>query len=466
MGILDEIKKPKSEVVRRIFIKRRLKFTGKFEDTWLDITKDVTKFGRIKKTIDAKRPFKFKFSNFTFEVANVSGAYNPHDNESSLWYGYLNQQRTLVKVEVAFFNVDSTTAEYKFINEFPETVVWDEAQWDAPNSVFDAPGAAVFTGIISGDLGVGDSNKIKFNVKPLISVFEDYPASRLSGYASGGISASTFIENMRDETDSAGEYVFRPFFGDTTTYWDISATSNIYANLDTSGSKDVLTRSCWQVIEKLSEAENFVPFVTGGGTFKFISRDAVATAAAYEFHGAGSFSPTYGNTIKNISDYGFKQTKYYSRVQIKYKEENTATAYVTTESDFKVGPANNPWILGDRTLKIDNTFFGTATVAQTAADSLFTDISALKNELSFSTSLILGLDIFDRFSVYYDPTEVNGNSLWDIKDWSDGAAGNDAHLVWDKTDGEQIVLSGEEFKFLSYEIDLDRLENKFIAREL
>lgn len=98
--------------------------------------------------------------------------------------------------------------------------------------------------------------------------------------------------------------------------------------------------------------------------------------------------------------------------------------------------------------------------------ALFNDLSALKKELSFKTSLILGLDIFDRFAVYYDPSETNPNSLWDLKNWADTTAGDDSHLTWDQSDGEQVILSGAEFKFINFSINLDSLECDFLAREL
>lgn len=466
MGVFDEAAKPKSNVRRRVYIKRRDQFTGLFESDWLEITDDVKKFGKIKKTIDATRPYKFTFSNVQIEVANVDGRYNPHDSENSLWFGYLNQQRTLVRIDISFYTVDTTSKEYKIIDEFPKQSLWDEDLWDTESAIYDSTDSTIFTGIISGDIGISDNNSVRFNIRPLTHLFEDYSASNLNGYTSTGITASQFAESLRDAQDSSGNYVFRPFFGDTTTNWNIDSSSNIYSNLNTTTAVDIVDQTAWDVLEKLAEAENYVPFVDGSGVFNFIDRDSVATAASYEFHGAGSFDTTYGNTIIKINSFGFKISKYYSKVTVKFKEDNTTTSYVTSEGSFEVGAANNPWVLGDRQLKIDNTFFGTSTVAQTAADNLYNDLSTLKRELNFESSLVLGLDIFDRVSVNYDPTQVNASSLWDLNDWADNVTSTDADLIWDKTDGEQIRLSGEEFKFLSFEIDLDNLKNRYIAREL
>ena len=466
MSVIDEIAKPKSNVVRRIYIKRRTLETGLFEPEWFEITKDVIKFGKVKKTIDAKRPYKFKFANLQFQVANTNGRFNPHDDENSLWFGYLNQQRTLVRVDCAFLSIDTQSKPYKVLSEFPETSLWDAELWDGDGAVWDAPGSTVFTGVVAGDIGSNDMNRTKFTVKPLTSVFEDFEFKNLTGFTSTGITASQFVEILRDQTDGGGLFVFRPFFGDTTSTWNYSTTSNIYSQLNTSTSIETIDSNVWQVLEKLAESENFVPYNTGDGQFNFFSRDAVASSSAYEFHGAGSFSKDFGNTIIKIGAFGFRRSKYYSRVQIKYSEADTITSYVSKESAFSVGPASNPWILGDRSLRITNTFFGTATSAQAAADALFDDVSALKNEITFRSSLVLGLDIFDRFSMYYDPTKASSNGLWDLGNWADNTIDDANDLVWDQTDGEQITLNGDEFKFLSFEIDLDNLTNNFIAREV
>lgn len=467
MSVFDFVAKHKSRVVRRAYIKRRDRFTGLYEDDWLEITKDVKKFGRVRKNIDSIRPFKFRFSNVSLVCENESGRYNTHENESSLWYQRLNQQRTLVKYELAFVSVNREL-DHNIISEIPGIPRWDVSAWDQEElSVWDGTSSAIFTGLVSGDVSVNDSNEVQFQLKPLSSVFEDYPASRLTGWTTTGMTASEFVTMLRDEQDVNGTYVFRQFFGDTTGNWVIQTTTTNYPELtDTATNReDITTKNCWEIIEQLCEAENFVPYITGDGKFNFVSRGSVDSLSAFEFHGAGSFSPTYGNTIKSLDSYGFKKSKFYSRVQIKFDRPSTITSYYTAESSFEVTGTNNSWVLGDKTLSITNYFVGTSANAQTLADALLFDVSALKNEMSFKTSLVLGLDIFDRFSVFYDPTTFNPNSFWDIYNWADSTTSED-HLFWDRAQGEQVNLQGDEFKFLSFEIDVDKLENNFIAREV
>lgn len=461
------IKKPNATIFRRASIKRRNLGTGAFESTWQDITKDVKSWGKISNQIDSARRYKFTFGTAKLVMQNESGKYNPHDNSSSLWYGYLNQQRTLVKIEIGFLDVSETSTGKKVVSEIPDAVVWDSAIWDAESSEFDSSDdSTVFIGVISGDLPLSDKNEVVLNIKPLSSIFQEYPARNLTGWTSTGLTASQFITNVRDHQDSSSNYVFRPFFNDTTTYWDISSTSNVFSNLNTSTAKDVIDKTVWDVIEKLSEAENFVPFITKYGYFKFISRDAITSTVSFEFHGAGSFSSEYGHTIKKVNSYGFRVSKFYSRVQVKFNESDTSSSYQVVETTLTVSSTNNPWILGNKTLSIDNYYIPNQTVANTLAQVIFADVSALKREIDFETSLIPHLDIFDRFSIHYDPSSFYYYNLWDQNDWASDSTMTSEDLIFDASLGDGLSLDGQEFKFLTFEIDLDNLSNKFIAREV
>lgn len=460
------IKKNKAEVFRRASIKRRNLITGLFEDDWLEISDQVKSFGKITSQLDATRFYKFTFGNLKLVMFNDDGQFNPEDSESSLWYGFLNQQRTLVKIEAGFINRENVNGIW-YNTEFPSGSIWDNAIWDASASTWDTSITSVaFVGVISGDILLGDNNQVTFNVKPLVSVFQDYPAKNLTGWTSTGMTASQFIGMVRDQQDSSGNYIFRPFFENTTTFWDISTTSNVYGNLNTSTATEVFDKTVWEVIEKLAESENFVPYISRNGVFKFVSREANTSVTAYEFHGVGSFDSEYGQTIKSVRSYGRKPSKYYSRVQVKWRDESTSTAYEIVEASLTVSGDSNPWILGHRTLQIENFLIPTSTVANTIAQTVYNEVSQLKREIDFTTSFVPGLDILDRFSIYYDPSEVTPNSLWDQYDWAADNTSTSTDLVFDNSRGDAINLTGQEFKFLTFELDLDNLENRFVAREV
>lgn len=459
------IKDPKAQVYRKAFIKRRSDVTGLFEDDWQEVTKYVKKWGRISTQLDSTRPYKFTFGNMKISFENEGGEFNSHEDDSSLWNGFLNQQRTLFKIEAGFIDRQLSSKGYYTNTEYPSGGQWNVGQWN--DALWnEADQATQFIGIISGDILLSDKNEVSFNIKPLISVFQDYPARNLTGFTSTGISASQFATILRDQTDGSGNFIFRPFFGNTTTNWDISTTSINYAVLSTSTALHVIDSTCWEVLEKLAEAENYVPYVTRSGVFKFVSRDVNTTTSQWDFYGNGYFNTEFGHTIKNISSYGFKPSKYYSRVEVKYKPEETATSYEVVEAQFLVESANNPWVLGHRTLKIENTLIGTATTASLIANNIYTDVSALRREVEFTTSFIPQLDILDRFRIYYDPSQVQTDSFWDLKYWADDNTNTSNDLIFDPTRAESVLLQGAQFKFLSFEIDLDNFENKFLAREV
>lgn len=441
-----QIKNPRSRIYRRIYFKRRALGTGLYEDNWQEVTDDVIKWGSIKKEIDATRVNTYKLYGFTVTMDNSSGRYNPYSDENSMWYGYSDEQRTLVKVECGFlYQVKGTNG------------IWTTTELPSNN--------IVFSGFISGDINVKGNNQISIPVVPLAECFRQFSARRLTGW-NNSLTASDFITMVRDQQDSGGNYIFRPFFGDTTTNWEISATSVEYGNLNTSTAADVLDKTVWDVIQKLSEAENHIPLVTSAGVFKFRPRE-ISTTTVFEFVGVGGFSSQYGQTIKKVNWYGKRYTKYYSRVSVKWAEPDTSTSYEVEESNYLVSGSSAPWTLGEKTLAIENTWIPTSTVAEVIALDLFTEVSAIKNEIEFTSSLVPHLDIFDRVLVTYDPVQPTENGLWDLYNWADSATGasTDDDLIWDSSPGDALKMYQKEFKLISIEMNLDSAECKFIGRE-
>lgn len=463
--LISLIKNPIAQVFRRAYIKRRSDVTGLFEDDFLEVSKFVKKWGSVSLALDATRPYKFTFGNSKLVFENEGGEFNPHTDSSSFWYGYLNQQRTLVRIDAGYIDRNFASSGHWTNVELPAGATWDLGTWET--AIWDdEAGAAIFHGIVSGDINLSDQNEVTLNIKPLVSVFQDFAAANLTGFTSTGMTASQFIGILRDQTDGSGSFVFRPFFGNTTTNWDISTTSNIFTNLNTSSAQDVINSTVWEVVEKLAEAENFVPYITRKGIFRFVSRDVNTSTSQFDFYGNGFFNTEHGHTIKKISSYGPKISKYYSRVEVKFRDASTATSYEVFESHFEVSPNNNPWVLGHRTLKLENVFIQTSTVANTIAQNIFEDVSSLKNEVSFTTTFIPQLDILDRTRIYYDPSQVVRSSFWDLNEWADDATNTSSDLIFDPTRAESILLEGREFKFLSLNIDLDNFENSFVAREV
>lgn len=450
---LREVKKGKSQVFRRVFIKRMMT-DGKFESSWLDITSRVKKFGSIKKEVDSIQRNRFRFSSTKLVCENSQGEFNPETNENSLWLGFANRQRTIVKIEAGFVNVSKNEDGIWIRDELPHAQ-WDVDLWDDVANWDDNP--VLFQGIISGDISQSTQNEVTLNIMPTLEVLRQFPARNLTGF-DNSITASRFVELVRDQVDANNEYIFQPFFTD----WEIQTTTVVYSDLNTSTAEDLIDLNVWDVVERLAEVENFVPLITNEGMFKFVSRDANTTVSSFEFHGLNSSNREFGRTIKSVSGFGPKVSKFYSRVQVQFDKEDTITSYVIEESALEVSGSNLPWVLGHRTYELSNFWIPDTAAALNVAQTIYLDTNALKKEASLVTTFIPSVEVLDKVLVTYDSTPRQTNSLWDIRDWFNDS---DNDLYWDSARGDAIRLVDEEFVVISTEINLDSLECKFQVRE-
>jgi hypothetical protein len=462
-NIINMVKAHHSLVFRRVLIKRRALSTGAYESSWFDITNDVKKFGTIKYEADSKFAGRFRFPTLNLTVVNDEGQFGPEDSIFSYWSGYLPRARTLVRIEAGFVE-DYDYGDGTFARiEHPSEANYDEAYYEAA-LYDDDSGSAVFTGFIGGDITENDQNEVTIPVKPLTEAFREYAARNITGYNTS-LTASDFITLVRDQVDGSGSKVFLPFFGNTTTGFSIASTAVEYSNLSTSTSADVIDANVWEIIEKLAGSENYLPIVTAAGRFRFVPRDSNTTTAAFVFNGLGVYDFEYGNTIKKINFLGPKISKLYTRVEVKYREEDTTTSYEVVESTLTVSPPSISWQYGQRTFRIDNTWIPNSTIAQSIATSIFTDYSALKREIDFNTTFVPGLDLLDQVQISYDISRfISPYNLWDIGNWADSISAVD-DLVFDPRDGDAIYLNSEEFNLISIELNIDNFECRFVARE-
>src|SRR3990167_3391378 len=366
-SLVNEIKKSAATVFRRAWIRRRDASTGLFEASWQDISQDVKKWGTIQRSADAVRPHAVRIGVVTMEVDNQSGRYNPETDGASLWYGYASQQRSLVKLEVGYVHETQSTGG-----------VWTRTEYPTDSTAF--------IGVLAGDVMMGAQQTVPLNAKSLLQVFQDYPAASLT-YTTTGYTASEFMTAVRDATDGSNNYVFRPFFGDTTTNWSITATTIVYSYLDSVGAANVRGKTVGGGMQLLAEAEQFVVYVSPTGTFRFQS-DAATTTVAFGFVGRGGVDSTHGHTIKQVTSYGLALSRYYSRVRVQFSEDDTTTSFEITQSAFQVGGTNNPWNLGLRTLDVTNFLIPNTATAQSIAAAIFANVSSIKNEIQFTTTLI------------------------------------------------------------------------------
>ncbi len=457
------VKAPHSRVFRRASIKR-MQTDGTYESTWYDITEHVMRWGSYSKSLDPARFNKIAFNSANIVLDNTKGLFDDESNASSIWSGYASRQRTLIQIEAGY---ESRTKQSTGIWERVEfgSSYWDEALFD--DGTFDSDGSIIFKGMIYGDIFINDQQTVSLPLVPLLEVFRQYPARNLYGYTSTGSTAKEFLTSVWDHQDGSGNYIFRPFFDNTTTYWQVTSSATNYTNLNTSTATDVIDASVWDIIEKLAQSENYVSYVDATGVFYFNSREANTSSSQFTFNGPGFITDdTYGVTIKNVSSFGPKTSAYYSRVSLKWSEANTSTSYQVYESTVEVSGSNNAWRYGHRTYDLTNLWIPDVSTAQTIAQNIFNYVSSINNQIEFTTPLITTVDLLDYVTVKYDSQGVNSQSLWDINDWgSDNSTVEANALYFSDDEGSGLILDNQEMVCLSVSINLDNLENRFILRE-
>jgi len=441
-----EIKKNKSRMFRRALIKRRDGTTGLFESNYQDISSDVKQWGSIKISVDAIRPNKIQFSAFRLKVDNSEGKYNPEDDDASLWFGFASRERSLLKIEAGFIH-----------QTLGANGIWTNTEFPTSGSLF--------IGLIQGDMPISDDNEVSLNARPLLEVFREFPAQKLTGYTSTGLTASQFIETLRDQTDGAGAFVFRPFFDNTTSSWNIQSTTNIYTELNTSTGDDIHDKNVWEIIEILAESEQFIPYIDGNGIFNFKDKtNANTSSSQYSLYGRGSHNTEFGHTIKKITKFGKKHTRFYPRVTVQHIDSKSITSFAIQEASLTVSGTNDVWNFGFRTLKVENFWIPTSTVADSIATALFNEFSAFKNEIDLKTTFIPSIEILDRIDITYQSPPIKVKHAWDLRDWAINTDTSD--LIWDNTRGDAINIINKEFKVLSVAMDINKFENTILAREL
>ncbi len=426
------------QVYRRAYIKRRDATTGLFESTWYEITRYVKSWGSYSQELDYQRLGTINIGGTNLVVSNVEGKFNPSNVDSSLWYGYADQQRTQVKIDAGF--IHQTLA---------SSGVWINTEY---------PGTSLFTGIISGDIISGTKGQISLPIKDRSQIFKDFPAKLLLDFTTTGQTSSRFVTaQLRDQTAGTGSYVFRPFFDDTTSSWAITATTTDYTNLATSTATRISSKSVWEVIEDLATCELFYPTITKTGVFTWGPK-TVGASSVFTFNGVGaSIDTTYGTTIKDVARYGKKTSNYYSRVVVRFDASDTITSYCETSTAIAISGTNNPWNLGYRTFDFTNVWLPGSTTAAAVASALLTELSANTEEIEFTATLVPHVNVLDKITVSYDPTPFESSSVWDLNDW-------DTQLTWSSGAGDAVVLNNASFKVLSVEVDLDALETRIVGK--
>lgn len=416
------ITNPIGTVFRRLAIRRRLVSTGLYETDWVDITRYVKNWGSTSSVIDDVQLNKFTNAGFSVSVRNDDGAFNPESNPKSLWFGYLTRYRTLVRVQSGY--------EDEAGNELPT---------DTTVGIF----------LLDGEIAISAvTNEAELSCKSLSSVFDEVRARDVPGL-NATLTATEIVGKIRDHSDGAGLAIFKTFV--TASSWIIQTTSTNYTLGTTTALEDL---SCWDLMGKIAESESYILLINRLGGVEFRDREERTTTAAYTLYGQGF--PR--QNIISLTDYRESLDKYYTFFRFKWKEEDTATSYVTAGTSTAVSPANLSWKYGARVYEFENLFFATSTIAQTVVNRLYTEFSEIKEELTLKAKFIPDIEISDRVDLYYRSYDIAAVSVWDGFFWDEAN--------WAEDVGENFEWAGVAFKVLSRRHDLNNFTTELRLRAI
>jgi hypothetical protein len=422
MGIEFEIGKANMDVFRRCYIKRRSASTGLYETDWYEITEFVKNWGSFKRSVDDIRFNKFTHSAVTLTMRNDTGAFNREDNPSSIWFGYLTRYRTLVKIEGGY--IDSTGAELPADPSLGIFIIADEIPIDASN------------------------NEAVVQCRSLVSVFDEVRAIEVAGLGAT-LTADQLIARIRDHTDGSSNFIFQQFI--TSTAWTIQSATTNY-NLATTTTLGDL--SCWALMEKIAEAENYILLINRTGGFEFRDRSERTTTAQFSFEGLGFPNPN----IIQLDSFKEALNRYYNFFRLKWLEDDTTTSYVTAGTATAISASNTAWKYGARVYDFENDFFQVTATAQSVVNNLFNQNTTVKNECMLKAKFIPHLEISDKVEISYLSYAINNDTtLWDLFNWDEAN--------W-ATEGDIFDLFHDEFVISSIQTDLNSFRTNFTLREI
>lgn len=422
MSIKAAIKRNKSGMFRRVYMKRRLE--DDYESSWQRIPqKYLLKFGMLNNSIDDIKINFLKNSGFNLTVNNEDGYFADTTDVKSFFYNSWSIVRTLVKVE-AGYDYNST--------EYPTD-------------------STMFIGLIGEDYRYTENSNVQYNMKHISSVFDEMPADELSGM-NVSLTASEVVTKIRDFEDANSVAVFQKYI--TSGGWTIESTTQYYLFATNSTLQNM---SCWALLRKLAEAENMVAYVDRVGDFHFESKAANTTAAIYHLSGVKDRDKTYGHNIIGGIVVDDNIRKVYNRVMIKYDEDETATSYKIKKEDYNWFDSESSFIYGVRTYKYENTFMGAA-IASATAIRIYDEYRWPKEEVQVKTKYLPQLNINDRISMTYKSQKVEGEYLWGHFNWNEG--------VWGERKGYNINIDNQDYRLTGITHNLNDFTSKLTLREI
>lgn len=413
---------PMSFVFRRAGVMRRSATTAKYDGTWLDISNYVKRWGSMELAIDDVRFNNFTDKGITLVVNNDTGYFNHHSNASSLWFGYLNRYRTLLRIQSGYYDTDMST-------EIPQD-----------------PTLGIF--ILDQEISIqSGSNDVYLRASSLKSVFDEVQAQDISGIFNVTLTADAVIGKIRDHTDGAGNFVFREFI--TSTAWSVTAaTNNYFITTDTANNMSV-----WDIMDTLAESEGYVVMINRTGGIEFRPRSARQSVSQFSFYGQNFPRPN----IITVDEYKESWDKFFNFYRLKYLSADTSTSYVSAGTNTTVNISNTSWLFGSRRYDFENQFAENTATAQAIVNNLFSIASAIPVDITIDALFSPGVEVLDRIDISHRSYDLANNALWDVMVWDTDKWGQE---------GVNFDFDAAPFFITAVRTDLDNFKTNITARAI
>lgn len=430
MSILQQIKKHKMTMFRRLFIRRRIvSASNEYEADWVQIaTDDIVKFGTVKISVDDVIPAFFKYGGLTFELLNDEGKYSSITDDKSLFFGATSITRTLVKLEAGY--QDSTGT------EFPTD-------------------PTLFIGLITDNPTFTESSRVRFRTKHLTGILDETPSDRIGGLGAAG-SVGSILALIKNYTDGSANLVHQKFI--SSGAWNIPSTSSKTYNMATT--TNLQNKSAWKLMQQLAVAEDSVVYMDRIGSLFFQDKDSVSSASQFHFSGIGDSDKTSGHNISKQISVVEDIKNVFNRIKVQYEtatDNQTTTAssverFKIANESFVWGDSSSSFTYGVREFKYKNTFLDS-----TAAGALTTELLAIhkdpKTRVDMVTKFVPHLAVLDRVTVTYKTRQAKGSGAL----WGAAVFGVD---VWGERLGFNIEIDNQASKIMRLEHNVDNFTSK------
>jgi hypothetical protein len=425
VSILSCIKRPSARVFRRLYFKR-LQQNGDYETDWQEIPgRYVKSWGNVQYSLEDIKPNHFKYSSNEMSLLNNDGYFSRETQAQSFFYGFLGIHKTLVKIDAGYIDTDGT--------EYPTSPTLFMGVIDVKNSKYSS------------------DNIVKFKADHISKIFDDLPADQIPGMGTTQ-TAHTIVGRIRDYVDGNGTEIFQKYI--TSGAWNLTATTAYY---NPATSTSLQNETCWGLMKKLAEAENYVLYVDNTMSLWFKERSNIPASITFHFSGVGDANKAWGHTIMKSINVDDGYDRIYNRIKVKWDKDETTSSYYIYNENWTWGDSSSSYRFGVSEYSYENTFISSLTTAQNIATSIFNEFSEPKTLVTFDSKFVPQVELLDLISLTYrSHVPIDTGSLWGKFNWGSG--------TWGKYKSYNININNDEFYVTEVRHNLDKFVSTFKAR--